>query len=444
MIYIFKRGYGILKKDGISKFILRFFDYFIKLLQYKLNSNSDKKNANWFKYISDLESRAEILTCTPWKLGFETTSMCNLQCIMCLHVFSPLGNGKHFDLEKLTLFEDYIARAGEFQLMGCGEPLISPAFWKIMEYIKQTHKVKPRMAVSSNAVALNKTLADRILESPLDEISFSLDATKPETYKKIRNSNLDKTISNIRYLLEQKRKLSLKKPLVILNMTLMKENLMELNSLVLLAHELGADAVSFWPLHDYNSTETSNWRVERNGWVFSYREQMLGQDEEQAELANAEIAKALQTAQAKGIELVLPVGGLPKFVEQKKADTANQAVSLEQISISSSAAQTSEKSPALPETSSQPMPTAGDVAVRHSLRECVSPWEWMAVSECGEVHACCYQEQSCGNIGQSTLEEIWNGPVYREMRRSLANNILPEVCKNAACKYVRSYWMYNN
>jgi MoaA/NifB/PqqE/SkfB family radical SAM enzyme len=423
MLHVLKRGIHILHKDGLSAFIQKFASYAASYAKYRFAPSADSKNANWHVYVRELDARAEIVTCTPWKLGFESTSLCNLQCVMCEHIFIRPRQGQHFDMALLEKFKDYIAAAGEFQLMGLGEPLISPAFWKLAEHIRQTHTRPPRIAVSSNAAALTRRFVERLLDSPLEEISFSLDAARSETYRKIRNADFDKTLGNIRYFLQRRRERGQRLPLVMCNMTLMRENIDELAPFVSLAAELGADAVSFWPLHDYDPARTAGWKVERNGWTFSYRDQMLGRDKEDAVRANAEIDNAVNLAKKLEMRIVLPTGGLAHIMAPQQADGPPPEFDL--------------RRPCAGTASSPGME-------RPSPRECVAPWEWMTVSWNGDVRVCCYVAQSFGNIHETRPEDIWNGPDYREMRRALARGMLPRQCCNAACKYARGAWIYSS
>jgi MoaA/NifB/PqqE/SkfB family radical SAM enzyme len=424
MLHVAKRAVNILKRDGISSFVAKGARYASSYARWKFFPWADRKNANWHSYLRELDARAELLTCTPWKLGFESTSLCNLQCVMCAHVFMQPRQGRHFDAAALEQFREYIAAAGEFQLMGCGEPLISPSFWKIMEYIKQFHKIPPRIAISSNAAAMTRNFAEKLLDSPLEEISFSLDAAGPETYRKIRGADFFKTVGNIRYLLRRRSERGQKHPLVMLNMTIMRENIAEIVPFAALASDLGVDAVSFWPLHDYDLARTGEWEVSRNGWTFSYRQQMPGRDAEDAAYANAQINKAVQAAKERDMRIILPVGGLAHIEAPRQVKNSSAA---ENAIPSATMAASLQR-----EVHDQP-----------ALKECVAPWEWMTVNTSGDVHACCYMEETCGNIRDNNPEDIWNGPVYREMRRCLARNILPAACKNAACKYVRSAWIYS-
>jgi sulfatase maturation enzyme AslB (radical SAM superfamily) len=61
--------------------------------------------------------------------------------------------------------------------------------------------------------------------------------------------------------------------------------------------------------------------------------------------------------------------------------------------------------------------------------KCRLPWEHLLVVTDGRTQNCCYQGQSLGNLEEQTLEEIWNGEKINEVRESLTNGIIPELCK---------------
>lgn len=201
-----------------------------------------------------------------------------------------------------------------------------------------------------------------------------------------------------------------------LNMTLMRENIEELSAFIDLAHELGVNAVQFWPLHDYDPARTAHWQVERGGWLFNYRQQMLGHNAADAEHANAIIDRALERAQELAVPVIWPVGGRTRIVAPSMVDSHHTGIG---------------------KTAASHVSTT-----THSLRECVAPWEWLLVDERGDVRPCCYVEQSFGNLRHISPEAIWNGPDYREMRRDLARDVLPPQCRNAACKFARGRWIY--
>jgi radical SAM protein with 4Fe4S-binding SPASM domain len=65
---------------------------------------------------------------------------------------------------------------------------------------------------------------------------------------------------------------------------------------------------------------------------------------------------------------------------------------------------------------------------------CREPWRGsLVVLANGDVTVCCadYEGSSVfGNVRESTIEELWNGPFLREFRRRHVARDFPDICKN--------------
>jgi len=92
-----------------------------------------------------------------------------------------------------------------------------------------------------------------------------------------------------------------------------------------------------------------------------------------------------------------------------------------------------------------PPPFAG--VSRAGRRLCAEPWNSAVVLGNGDVAACCVPGLVMGNLNKSSMQEIWNGKSYRDLRASV-NSATPEpVC--AACPMLRhtdnpdSYLIYS-
>ncbi|OVE76423.1 hypothetical protein BVX97_00870 [bacterium E08(2017)] len=84
-----------------------------------------------------------------------------------------------------------------------GEPLMQP---RIFDMINYAHDAGIGTWMSSNATILNEDKAGKLLESGLDALVLSIDATTAETYEKIRvGGNFEKTKSNILRFLEMRK-----------------------------------------------------------------------------------------------------------------------------------------------------------------------------------------------------------------------------------------------
>ncbi len=66
---------------------------------------------------------------------------------------------------------------------------------------------------------------------------------------------------------------------------------------------------------------------------------------------------------------------------------------------------------------------------------CNLPWQASYVLANGDVLACCVPGLKMGNLHEQSMEEIWNGPNYRELRRTVNTASRPPTC--VACPFHR-------
>jgi radical SAM protein with 4Fe4S-binding SPASM domain len=83
-------------------------------------------------------------------------------------------------------------------------------------------------------------------------------------------------------------------------------------------------------------------------------------------------------------------------------------------------------------------PAAGTVD-RYSVR-CTIPWDTMTVTWDGDVVPCCFdydKKYVLGNLGRSTLSDIWKGdPLERLRNEFISNNVQNPLCKNCERLYM--------
>jgi MoaA/NifB/PqqE/SkfB family radical SAM enzyme len=174
-------------------------------------------------------------------------------------------------LELMEKSVAFIATASRMIVSGLGEPTLAPAFWWLLDRLADRHDVFVR--VNSNGHFINTERARKILNSGLSEISFSLDAASSGTYSRIRGGDFEHAISGISTLLELRKTAPANRTEIFINMTLMRENLQEAEAFVSLGKGLGADGIIFSQLFEFGNRP--DWRVDREGWTFSYADQML-------------------------------------------------------------------------------------------------------------------------------------------------------------------------
>jgi len=150
----------------------------------------------------------------PIRLWIETSTMCNLECIMCPNKDLPDSKIAVMDLD---LFEKIIDEASSFvqdvYLHHRGEPLINPQLFSMIRYAEAAGI---RTRFHSNGSMLTTGRAAKLLEAAPSMVSFSVDGFSKEPYEQIRQgAAFDKTIANIVFLARQKRERKLKKPYLI-------------------------------------------------------------------------------------------------------------------------------------------------------------------------------------------------------------------------------------
>ncbi|MEQ1876821.1 MAG: twitch domain-containing radical SAM protein [Bdellovibrionia bacterium] len=68
--------------------------------------------------------------------------------------------------------------------------------------------------------------------------------------------------------------------------------------------------------------------------------------------------------------------------------------------------------------------------IKSSKVFCILPWVHMNLLPSGKVMPCCFSDRSqpLGNVGQSTLKEIWNGKEMKALRRNMLNGVPTAGC----------------
>lgn len=73
-----------------------------------------------------------------------------------------------------------------------------------------------------------------------------------------------------------------------------------------------------------------------------------------------------------------------------------------------------------------------------SVRDCHYPWTWMVVTADGGVMPCCFTSGQLGNLYEASADEIWNGDIARELRKSIVSGNIHPICADAPCKFVQN------
>ena len=258
--------------------------------------------------LAEFEAGVLEVRSTPKLLTLETSSRCNLRCVMCPQAIDAVDRPKHMDAHLMADLEKFIRQSERIQLHGIGEPLASPAFWDSLKFIPEECDA----SINTNLTVLDDRRLNKLIASQLKVINVSLDAARAETYQKIRGFSFEEVIGNIRRFVEARRVSGKKFPLLYMNMTLMRSNIEEILEFIELAAGMGADSVHFWHLNRWTEIEMQRYMVERDGWLFDYKKEGLWNF---PELSNEYLHKAEALAREKNISLYLDHNKLVYFEE---------------------------------------------------------------------------------------------------------------------------------
>lgn len=133
----------------------------------------------------------------PNRITVELTNKCNIECEFCPRHIVDMNLGF---MDK-KLFHKIVDEA-KAHLPVCmvfffrGESLLHPNLIEFIKYAKE-QGITP-LQIASNALALSDKLADELIDSGLDFISFSLDTNNDEIYQKSRKyGNLKTSRENV-------------------------------------------------------------------------------------------------------------------------------------------------------------------------------------------------------------------------------------------------------
>ena len=123
----------------------------------------------------------------PAKLFVETTTRCNLGCVMCVkqtkHCEMPEGD---MSPAIFAALEPGFPHLEALVLNGIGEPLLHPGLAEFIRRAKTLMPAKGWVGFQTNGLLLTGLRAISLVEAGLDKICLSIDASSPDTFRKVR------------------------------------------------------------------------------------------------------------------------------------------------------------------------------------------------------------------------------------------------------------------
>lgn len=214
-----------------------------------------RKTANVLLAETERLQRRTHVRSKPYYYFVDPCNHCNLRCPLCPTGMGELGRKQGMlRLPDYKIILDKIAPyAVEVSLHNWGEPLLNK---DIFDIIRCTADRRIATNMSSNLSLPLPDLGDRIVKSGLQYLIVSMDGVTQDVYDQYRvRGDLALVQSNLRSIVEAKKRLGSKTPTIEWQFLVFKHNEHEMEAARQLASELGVDKLRFRsPGLPYNHT----------------------------------------------------------------------------------------------------------------------------------------------------------------------------------------------
>jgi MoaA/NifB/PqqE/SkfB family radical SAM enzyme len=235
--------------QALSALLTRRIAFEVDLIPLEFRDLPLKKIVNWLL----TEGSVYVKPARPWGrptlLQVEPTSRCNLLCQVC-----PVRTGMdraRGDMD-FGLFRRLIDELGDYLLLimfwDWGEPFLHAQAYEMIHYAR-THGIRVVASTNGHVFAAGDH-ARRVVESGLDVLVFSVDGITEESYQHYRSAGrLEQVVAGIRRVVEERRRLGSRTPLVNFRFIVMGHNEHELPQVPAFARALGVDALTLRKFH---------------------------------------------------------------------------------------------------------------------------------------------------------------------------------------------------
>jgi hypothetical protein len=193
----------------------------------------------------------------PSRMYIECTAACNISCNQaCCAPETGITRTRQAGMLDFDLFARVIDEVGptlgRVDFFNYGEAFLHKRAIEMCEYLKQRYP-HIYLYTSTNGGALTEAQARRLVHSGIDEVTFSIDGARPESYVRYRQrGKFDVSIRNLRAMADEKRTSHRDLPFLNWRYILFKWNDSdeEMNEARQLAAEIGADRLC-WEITDH-------------------------------------------------------------------------------------------------------------------------------------------------------------------------------------------------
>jgi radical SAM protein with 4Fe4S-binding SPASM domain len=231
-----------------------------RVLMYAMKQKLNPETVNLEKVrnfvLANLEADQSALRVNslPYIINIDSVNACNLACPFCVTGTKQLDRRKAlFPTAKAKkLIDNVSSHALLARFHNWGEPFLNK---EIFELVRYAHEAKIHTTVSSNLSIEVDNLAEKILDSGLDNLHISIDGLTQSTLEIYRrNANLELILKNIKEIVDLKRKRGSRTPRIEMAFLVFRHNEHELARLDEMKRELGVDAFTASSAFIYHDT----------------------------------------------------------------------------------------------------------------------------------------------------------------------------------------------
>ena len=193
----------------------------------------------------------------PGRMYVECTAACNISCNQaCCAPETGITRTREAGMLDFDLFKRLMDEAGphlhRVDFFNYGEAFLHKRAVEMCEYIKANFP-HIYLYTSTNGLALSEENARRLVHSGIDEVTFSIDGARQESYEQYRRrGKLDVALRNMRAMADEKRKTGRTLPFLNWRYILFKWNDSdeEMQQAREMAREIGVDRLC-WEITDH-------------------------------------------------------------------------------------------------------------------------------------------------------------------------------------------------
>jgi MoaA/NifB/PqqE/SkfB family radical SAM enzyme len=195
----------------------------------------------------------------PYNLEIDLTNNCNQHCAGCwIHCLMLKDKRISGDKRRATLDYGSLQRlitsakqmgANKIQLSGAGEPFMHPRIDDVLELIKDQGY---QLNIITNFTLVDADRARNMVDLGVDEVTVSFWAGTPETYVKThptaKESLFKQVVEVVSHMTWYRRATGANKPRVKIYNVISALNAHEIDEMISVAREMGADLIEFTPI----------------------------------------------------------------------------------------------------------------------------------------------------------------------------------------------------